>query len=187
MSEAIGIALSVYQDEHHGQEVENRAEKDEDMPNGMVVSVLFVVFEEICTDGVGKALSNHERKSEVGEGTPEGNNHDKCYPTHHQIEQQRESRVLAESDEFTDDAGNGACPEESKKTPTHPATQDACTDDAVRACNHDVNARMVEDSQALFRFDIRGGMVEGTARVHCEHACNKEASAEDIRPIALHR
>ena len=81
--------LSVYQDEHHGQEVENRAEKDEDMPNGMVVSVLFIVFEEIRPDGVCESFCNHKRKSEVGEGSPEGNDYDKCYPTHQQIEQQR--------------------------------------------------------------------------------------------------
>ena len=46
---------------------------------------------------------------------------------------------------------------------------------------------MIEDSQALFLFDICGGMVEGAARVHGEHACYKKASAEDIRPIALQR
>ena len=179
--------LSVYQDEHHGQEVENRAEKDEDMPNGMEVGVLFVMFEKIRPDGVCEPLCNHERKSEVGEGSPEGNDYDKCYPTHQQIEQQREIRMLAEGDELTDDSGNRARPEESKQTPTHPASQDARAYDAVRAGNHDVNARMIEDSQALFLFDICGGMVEGAARVHGEHACYKKASAEDIRPIALQR
>ena len=179
--------LSVYQDEHHGQEVENRAEKDEDMPNGMEVSVLFIVFEEIRPDGVSESFCNHKRKSEVGEGSPEGHNHDKCYPTHQQIEQQREIRMLAEGDELTDDSGNRARPKESEQTPTHPASQDARAYDAVRAGNHDVNARMIEDSQALFLFDICGGMVEGAARVHGEHACYKKASAEDIRPIALQR
>ena len=79
--------LSVYQDEHHGQEVEDRAEKDEDMPNGMVVSVLFIVFEEIRPDGVGESFCNHERKSEVGEGAPKWYDNDKCHPTHQQIEQ----------------------------------------------------------------------------------------------------
>ena len=186
--ETIGmVSLSVYQDEHHGQEVEDRAEKDEDMPNGMVVSVLFIVFEEIRPDGVGESFCNHERKSEVGEGSPEGNDYDKCYPTHQQIEQQREIRMLAEGDELTDDSGNRARPKESEQTPTHPTAQDARAYDAVRAGNHDVNARMIEDTQALFLFDICGGMVEGAARVHGEHACYKKASAEDIRPIALQR
>ena len=120
--ETIGmVSLSVYQDEHHGQEVEDRAEKDEDMPNGMEVGVLFVMFEKIRPDGVCESLCNHERKSEVGEGSPERYDHDKRHPTHHQIKQQRESRMLADGDELTDDAGNRTRPEESKKTPTHPA------------------------------------------------------------------
>ena len=147
-----------------------RAENDEHMPDGVVESVLFVLAEKIRPDCVERAFHDDPPERHVRHMQPHRPEDQQRHPTHCQIECQGQVRVLAESDELTDRAGDHAAPKKTEQRPTDPTAYDGKADERVRTGDHDVDRYMIEDPQPRLVSWIRYGVVEGGGEEHQQHA-----------------
>lgn len=129
------------------------------MPDGVVVGVFFVVFEEIRASRVVDSLQYDGEECVVSQFEPKRVDDGECSPAHGQVECQGETRVLAECDNLADDTGNDARPEEAEDCPTGKASQYAQADRRVTAGNHDVDAGVIKYTQVLLVASGKNQMV----------------------------
>jgi len=141
-------------------------EYDEDMPDGMVERVLFVLVKEIRADGIEDPFGDDPRKSGMRHILPHRPYDEQRRPAHHQVEREGQVRMFAQRDDLTYHTGYHACPEKTEQTPTHPSADYREADRRVRTRDHDVDRDMIEDTDTGFRFRGYNHMIEGGSKIH---------------------
>ena len=155
-----------FQDNPEGDGVAEGTQGDEYMPYSVVEGVLFVMVEEVGTYGIKHAFGDDPPERSMWHTGPHGPDNHQCRPTHSQVECERESRMASQCDSLADDAGNDACPEKTKHTPSNPSAENREAYRRITAGYHDVDRYMVEDAQASLVDRISHGMVDRRGSEH---------------------
>ena len=160
------------------------AEQHEDVPHAVEVGTA-VVGEEVGAGGVEQPFRPDGAECGSRDVAAHGFGHEDEGPTHEQIDEEGKSREAVDGRDFVDGTTHGYGPQQAEHGPAIGSAHHAHADGGVGSGYHDVDADVVQHTQAGLALAGHPPMVEGAGGIHQQHATGKKGDPEGILPIAL--